>query len=267
LRPEFKCISEDELARPVAAHPQAARWLINTHWHFDHTDGNAAFAAAGATILAHANCRFRLSREQYVPSLSWSVSAAPRRAWPQSVQPKNKSFRVRRRASPTKTRMVVGMTSYRRAAIGPILTSRAEKASSARGRLFVSWSKAWRYWRVNKPENDDASILDEIELATEAAKNKMAREAGIDGLTVPPTLLAVADEVTTHDLTVCWKRFLRCRDGQHWFKTRLRDARKIHNHQALDSNIAHRTSDFEFFSKLLAVSSTDGNSQTSRSFW
>jgi len=25
----------------------------------------------------------------------------------------------------------------------------------------------------------------------------------------------------------------------------------IHNHQALDSNIAHRTSDFEFFSKLL----------------
>jgi hypothetical protein len=27
---------------------------------------------------------------------------------------------------------------------------------------------------------------------------------------------------------------------------------RIHNHQALDSNIAHRTSDFEFFSKLLA---------------
>jgi cyclase len=56
--------------------------LINTHWHFDHTDGNAAFAAAGATILAHANCRFRLSRDQDVSSLSWSVSAAPRRAWP-----------------------------------------------------------------------------------------------------------------------------------------------------------------------------------------
>jgi len=31
------------------------------------------------------------------------------------------------------------------------------------------------------------------------------------------------------------------------------DARKIRNHQALDSNIAHRTSDFEFFSKLLAL--------------
>ena len=62
--------------RLAAALPQAPRWLINTHWHFDHTDGNAAFAAAGATILAHANCRLRLSRDQYVPSLSWSVSAA-----------------------------------------------------------------------------------------------------------------------------------------------------------------------------------------------
>ena len=66
----------------AAALPQAPRWLINTHWHFDHTDGNAAFAAAGAAILAHANCRFRLSRDQYVSSLSWSVSAAPHRAWP-----------------------------------------------------------------------------------------------------------------------------------------------------------------------------------------
>jgi hypothetical protein len=31
----------------------------------------------------------------------------------------------------------------------------------------------------------------------------------------------------------------------------VRYARKIHNHQPWDSNIAHRTSDFEFFSKLL----------------
>jgi len=72
-----------EIERAIAAAlPQAPRWLINTHWHFDHTDGNAAFAAAGATILAHANCRLRLSRDQHVPSLSWSISAAPRRAWP-----------------------------------------------------------------------------------------------------------------------------------------------------------------------------------------
>jgi len=41
---------------------------------------------------------------------------------------------------------------------------------------------------------------------------------------------------------------------------RLRDARKIRNHQALDSNIAHRTSDFEFFSKLLEQFSPSASS-------
>jgi glyoxylase-like metal-dependent hydrolase (beta-lactamase superfamily II) len=68
--------------RVVSAFGQPPRWAINTHWHFDHTDGNAAFARAGATVVAHANCRMRLSTEQYVPSLSWRISASPREAWP-----------------------------------------------------------------------------------------------------------------------------------------------------------------------------------------
>src|SRR5262249_61024612 len=29
--------------------------LINTHWHFDHTDGNAWLNAEGAAIIAHEN--------------------------------------------------------------------------------------------------------------------------------------------------------------------------------------------------------------------
>jgi len=61
---------------------QEARWLINTHWHFDHTDGNAAFAHQGATILAHINCRARLSKNQFVPSLDWRIAASPRNALP-----------------------------------------------------------------------------------------------------------------------------------------------------------------------------------------
>jgi cyclase len=66
----------------TSAHGRPPRWVINTHWHFDHTDGNSAFAAAGATILGHAQCRARLSTDQYVPSLSWRISASPRGAWP-----------------------------------------------------------------------------------------------------------------------------------------------------------------------------------------
>src|SRR5262249_19759153 len=40
--------------------------LINTHWHFDHTDGNAWVNGAGAAILAHENARKRLSSAQRV---------------------------------------------------------------------------------------------------------------------------------------------------------------------------------------------------------
>ena len=61
---------------------QAPNWLINTHWHFDHRDGNQAFVADGARIVAHTKCRIRLSHDQYVHSLEWSVPASPRIAWP-----------------------------------------------------------------------------------------------------------------------------------------------------------------------------------------
>ena len=36
--------------------------LIDTHWHFDHTDNNANFRSAGAGIIAHENTRTRLAQ-------------------------------------------------------------------------------------------------------------------------------------------------------------------------------------------------------------
>ena len=38
----------------------AVRYAINTHYHFDHTGANAAFAADGATVIAQDNVRARL---------------------------------------------------------------------------------------------------------------------------------------------------------------------------------------------------------------
>jgi glyoxylase-like metal-dependent hydrolase (beta-lactamase superfamily II) len=39
------------------------RFVVNTHYHLDHTGGNAVFAEAGATILAHRNVRAWLRTE------------------------------------------------------------------------------------------------------------------------------------------------------------------------------------------------------------
>jgi cyclase len=35
----------------------AADYVINTHWHFDHADGNTVFGPAGATLVSHAASR------------------------------------------------------------------------------------------------------------------------------------------------------------------------------------------------------------------
>jgi len=57
--------------------------LINTHWHFDHTDGNAGLHEAGALILAHENTRKRLSTPQDMPMLGLHFDASPAAALPQ----------------------------------------------------------------------------------------------------------------------------------------------------------------------------------------
>jgi len=65
--------------------PQPLKLLINTHWHFDHTDGNAAMHDAGALILAQENTRLRLSQTQTVAALGLQFPAAPDSALPQEV--------------------------------------------------------------------------------------------------------------------------------------------------------------------------------------
>jgi len=56
--------------------------LINTHWHFDHTDGNAPVHQGGAMICAHENTRKRLSTPQDVAGFGLHFDPAPADAWP-----------------------------------------------------------------------------------------------------------------------------------------------------------------------------------------
>src|SRR5262247_4149978 len=41
--------------------PLPVKYVINTHYHGDHVDGNALFRKAGATIVAHDNLRIRMA--------------------------------------------------------------------------------------------------------------------------------------------------------------------------------------------------------------
>ena len=58
---------------------------INTHWHFDHTDGNEAIHGGGAMILAHENTRLRMSNTQHMAALGIDFPPSPAAALPQQT--------------------------------------------------------------------------------------------------------------------------------------------------------------------------------------
>jgi glyoxylase-like metal-dependent hydrolase (beta-lactamase superfamily II) len=87
--PDGVLIVDDQFA-PLAAkiaakvkelNPAAPRFLLNTHWHGDHTGGNAFFGEKGANIVAHANVRKRLadkadSKPAELPVLTYEQGAS-----------------------------------------------------------------------------------------------------------------------------------------------------------------------------------------------
>ena len=56
--------------------------LVNTHWHFDHAGGNQFFGRDGATIVATAATRKRLSTDQYTEAFKMTTPASPPIALP-----------------------------------------------------------------------------------------------------------------------------------------------------------------------------------------
>lgn len=58
------------------------RFVLNTHWHGDHTGGNENLGKAGAVIVAHDNVRERMSVPQVIEFFQRSVPASPPGALP-----------------------------------------------------------------------------------------------------------------------------------------------------------------------------------------
>ena len=59
------------------------RFVINTHWHFDHVGGNEVFSKEGAVAIAHTNTRARLMTEQVNPANGGKQKAFAPAFWPQ----------------------------------------------------------------------------------------------------------------------------------------------------------------------------------------
>ncbi|MDF1763578.1 MAG: MBL fold metallo-hydrolase, partial [Oleibacter sp.] len=58
------------------------RFLLNTHWHGDHTGGNEAMGEQGTIIFAHENVRKRLTSEQFVKAFDMKMAPQPDAALP-----------------------------------------------------------------------------------------------------------------------------------------------------------------------------------------
>jgi cyclase len=62
--------------------PKPVKFVLNTHWHGDHTGGNENLGKAGALIVAHENVRKRMSVENFIEFLGMKTQPDPRVALP-----------------------------------------------------------------------------------------------------------------------------------------------------------------------------------------
>jgi glyoxylase-like metal-dependent hydrolase (beta-lactamase superfamily II) len=79
---EFGFMAPAILDKLKALGDGAPRFVVNTHYHQDHTGGNGAMRAAGAMIIAQANVRTRLAEVQRAPFGKSTPRPIPKAKWP-----------------------------------------------------------------------------------------------------------------------------------------------------------------------------------------
>ena len=72
---QYAPLSEKITAAVQKISPGPIRFVLNTHWHGDHTGGNENLGKGGATVVAHSNVRQRMSSEQV--SKIWGSTTPP----------------------------------------------------------------------------------------------------------------------------------------------------------------------------------------------
>lgn len=79
---QFAPLSEKIMEALASLSDKPVSYVLNTHWHGDHTGGNENFGKAGAVIVAHENVRNRMSTAQFIKTFNREVPAAPDAALP-----------------------------------------------------------------------------------------------------------------------------------------------------------------------------------------
>ena len=77
---QFAPLTEKITAAVAAITDKPVEFVLNTHWHSDHTGGNENLGKAGALIFAHENVRARMSVDQKV--FGRDIPASPLAALP-----------------------------------------------------------------------------------------------------------------------------------------------------------------------------------------
>ena len=79
---QYAPLSDKILAAIKAITPDPVRFVVNTHWHGDHTGGNENMGKAGALLVAHENVRRRMSTEQFMAAMGRKIPPSPEEALP-----------------------------------------------------------------------------------------------------------------------------------------------------------------------------------------
>jgi glyoxylase-like metal-dependent hydrolase (beta-lactamase superfamily II) len=79
---QYAPLHERIVAAVAEIHPGPIRFVLNTHWHGDHTGGNESMGGLGAVIVAHDAVRRRMSSEQFIAAFGQKVPPSPPGALP-----------------------------------------------------------------------------------------------------------------------------------------------------------------------------------------
>jgi len=82
---QFAPLSDKIKAAIKAISPLPIKYLVNTHFHGDHTGGNANFAKDGVTVVAHDNIRVRLAAGTVSGLTGQKVAPLPAEALPKET--------------------------------------------------------------------------------------------------------------------------------------------------------------------------------------